>query len=229
MKFGPSLESNGLGDILLFTSVCKYNPMKYTIQLPPNKEYCKILFKGLAEVEIIENPIYLQDIGGGHYATQKLRSIYGDSGSLLDNRPLVLYSDLESERWADDFIKDLKNPIIFVPNCSLKWHSIRSIPEDKANSIISELISNGYSPIVCSIDNNPFLYSKIAINLLNLELNKYICLMRKVGRYIGCNTGDMHLAISVGAKTQVFQPRSQFGFNESDWNYSHPTIEYYLL
>lgn len=229
MKFGPTLESSGLGDILLFTSVCKYEPMKYTVQLPPSKRHYGILFKGLANVEIVEQPIYLQDIGTGHYATQKLRSIYGDNADLLDNRPLVLYSDPESEKWVNNFIQEIQNPIIFVPNCSLKWHSVRSIPENKANDIISELISYGYKPIICSIDNNPFPHTDKAINILNLDLNKYICLMRKVGRYIGCNTGDMHLAISVGAMTQVFQPNNQSGFNKSDWNYSHPTIEYFAL
>jgi len=229
MKFGPSLESNGLGDTLLFTSICKYEPIKYTIQLPFNKKHFKILFKGLANIEITDNPILLKDIGDGHWATQKLRYIYGEYADLLDNRPLVLYSDQESEIWAQNLINNIKNPIIFVPHCSLRWHSVRSFSSEKANSMISHLLSLNYTPIICSTNSNPFPHINTCVNLLNIDLNKYICLLRKVGNYIGCNTGDMHLAIGVGAITKVFQPKSNSDFNEFNWNYYHPTIEYYLL
>jgi len=230
MKFGPPAnDSNGLGDILLFTSIFKHQPMKYTMQLPFSKKHYEILFSGLANVEITDNPILLEDIGNGHYSTQKLRNVYGDHGNYLDNKPLVLYSDIESEIWAQNVIDNIKNPIIFVPYCSLKWHSVRSLSIEKSNIIISDLLSKNYTPIICSIDSNPFPNSDKCINLLNLDLNKYICLLRKIGKYIGCNTGDMHLAISVGAIVKVFQPSSQLNFNEFNWNYDHPTIEYYSL
>lgn len=227
MKFGPSSESAGLGDTLLLTSICKHEPGKHTIQLPENKKYFEILFKGLcANVEITNFPIVLKDIGYGHYATRKLRYIYGDYAELLDNKPLVLYSDYESERWVENFIKNINNPIIFVPNCSLKWHSIRSLSINKSNEIINQLLSLNYTPIVCSTSSNVASNFNTYINLIDLDLKKYICLLRRVGRYIGCNTGDMHLAISVGALTKVFQPKSAPGFEENDWNYNHPSVEY---
>jgi hypothetical protein len=227
MKFGPSIESSGLGDTLLLTAVCKYNPRKYTIQLPTNKKHFEILFEGLCQdVEITDNPKVLNEIGDGHYTTRKLRSIYGDYANLLDNRPVVLYSDRESEEWAENYIKNLNNPIIFVPNCSNRWHHIRSIPVDKSQEIISNLLLSNFNPIVCSSSFNPVPYFDNCKNLIDLDLKKYICLLRKVGKYIGCNTGDMHLSISVGALTKVFQPKSCAGFCEKEWNYNHPTISY---
>jgi hypothetical protein len=227
MKFGPSTDSNGLGDTLLLTSICKHNLGKYTIQLQENKKHFGILFEGLcSNIEITDSPIKLNDVGYGHYTTMKLKSIYGDYAELLDNKPLVLYSDYESEQWAQNLIKNINNPIIFVPNCSLRWHSIRSLPINKSNEIINILLSSNYTPIVCSDSNNPTVKFDRCVNLIDLDLKKYVCLLRRVGRYIGCNTGDMHLAISVGAITKVFQPKNAPGFDENNWNYNHPTIEY---
>lgn len=230
MKFGPPEGCRGLGDTLLFTSICKHQPGKYTIQLPEHKKHLEILFKGLcANVEITDSTTILNSIGEGHYATRLLRGIYGDYGAILDNRPIVLYSDYESEKWTDDLIKKINKPIIFVPNCSAHWHSIRSISIDQSNEIIDNLLLRNYTPIVCSISDNPSINFDKCINLIDLDLKKYICLLRRVGRYVGCNTGDMHLAIAVGALTKVFQPKSVPEFNENDWNYSHPSIKYFYI
>jgi len=227
VKFGSSIECGGLGDILLLTSICKYEPKKYTIQLPENKKHYSILFQSLcADIEITNSPSLLNEFGNGHYATRKLKGIYGEYADFLDNRPLVLYSDYESEKWAKEFIKNINNPIIFVPNCSAKWHSVRSLSTNKSNEIINDLLLHNYTPIICSTSSNPVDNFDECVNLIDLDFKKYICLLRRVGRYIGCNTGDMHLAISVGALTKVFQPKDGNGFYEKEWNYNHPTIEY---
>jgi hypothetical protein len=216
-KFGS--KTSGLGDILLLTSICKYKPMQYTIQLPEKQKRFSILFEGLANVEITENIITLKDIGGGHYATRKMRDIYGTKAELLDNKPLVLYSDHESEEWADKFIKENskdKIPVILQPNCSKQWSHVRALPPEVKSNIKSQLSSQG--AYVIDLSENE-----------QLDLRKYICLLRKVGLYFGTNTGDFHLAVAVGAVCHIYEPKNNQFFQDYEWNYNHPSISYNKL
>jgi hypothetical protein len=224
IKIGSS--TSGLGDNLLLTSILKYFPNQLTIQLIPEKKKFSILFKDLATVEITENINFCKDLGylGEHYSTRKLRNFFGDHAKLLDNRPLVLYSDIESEIWVSEYLKDKKNPVIFVPTCSKTWSDIRNIPVNIANNIF-ETLKKEYTPIICQSSEN---YLDIGEHqLIDLDLKKYICLLRRVGIYYGANTGDEHLMAAVGGKTVVFQPEDNEFFCSSEWNYNHPNSIYY--
>lgn len=215
IKFGS--KTNGLGDMLLLTSICKYAPMKYTIQIPEKQKRFSILFQGLANVEITENINTIPDIGGGHYAVRKLRNIYGNLADVLDNRPLVLYSDSESEIWANNFLIEKcnnKTPVILQPNCSKQWNHVRAIPSKIYENIKKELLKQ-----------NVFLID--VSEMETIDLKKYICLLRKVGVYFGSNTGDYHLAVSVGALCNIYEPHNNQFFQDYEWNYKHPSISYY--
>jgi ADP-heptose:LPS heptosyltransferase len=220
--------STGLGDILLLTSVCKHllkTHVEVKVELPHNKERFAHLFEGLAQVEFRDECCITPDIGGGHYATRKLRHFFGSSADDLDNRPLVLYSDPESERWVSEYLKNKPHPVIFVSTCAKQWDSVRSMPRELAEMILEMLKDAGFTPILCSSSEN-VMELNCQYQLTDLPLAKYICLLRRAGHYVGCNTGDMHLAVAVGAKTEVFQPLDHPLFNESEWNYKHPTINY---
>lgn len=223
IKIGSS--THGLGDSILLTAILKYFPNQITVQIPPQREKFSILFKDLANVEITNNINICSDLGnwGEHYATRKLRNFFGDQATLLDNRPLVLYSDIDSEIWASDYLKDKKNPVIFVPTCSKTWANIRNIPKNLAEEVFKSL-EKEYTPIVCQSSEN---FLNIGDHqLIDLDLKKYICLLRKVGIYYGANTGDEHLMTAVGGTTVVFQPEDNEYFRSSEWNYSHPNSNY---
>lgn len=226
MKFGT--KSLGLGDILLLTSVCKYFPNNITIQIDKDKNRFGCLFYGLAKVEFLDNKdiVELPNLGGGHYSTRKLRNFFGSISKGLDNRPLVLYSDMESEQWAFDFLKDKPNPVIFVPTCSKQWANIRNIPDTIVLNILHNLKEKGHTPIICQSSNNKKDIE--GINLIDLDLKKYICLLRRSGIYYGANTGDEHLATAVGCKTFVFQPKDSEFFSSSEWNYNHLNSTYFI-
>lgn len=222
-KFGSS--TTGLGDILLLTSICKYFPKQLTIQLQKSINRFSILFENLANIEITDNVNIIPDVGYDHYATTKLRNFF-DKAEYFDNRPLVLYSDIESELWANDFLKKIKNPVIFVPHCAKHWHNTRSIPTSKIKEIYNEFIKRDFTPIIIQSSSNKVQEIGNSITLTDLELRKYICLLRKCGFYCGCNTGDMHLAISVGCLVRVFEPFDDMHFQSFRWKYNHPTIKY---
>ena len=90
------VNNNGLGDTLLFTSLCKYD-RNFKIQLREKNKRFSCLFQNLAEVEIVEEITEWPASGGKteHYATSILKNFFKNA-ELLDNRPLVLFSDEES-------------------------------------------------------------------------------------------------------------------------------------
>lgn len=226
MKFGT--RSPGLGDMLLLTSICKYFPNAFTVQIDHVNKRFQILFHGIANTEIVssEEINELANIGTGHYSTRKLRNFFGPIADGLDNRPLTLYSDLESEEWAFNFLKDKNKPLIFVPTCSKRWDSLRSLPDKLIKQLLVNFKKTSYTPIICQSSSN---YKDIeGINLVDLDLKKYICLLRRVGRYIGANTGDEHLATAVGCNTVVYQPKDGNGFLSDEWNYNHVNSKYLI-
>jgi ADP-heptose:LPS heptosyltransferase len=224
MKFGSS--QYGMGDTLLLTSLCKYFPNKFTIQLTEDASRFSIFFDHLARIEVCaKNEIVpIADIGAsGHYATRKLRNFFGNAADGLDNRPLVLFSDKESEIWASDFLKHKKNPCIVVKNCSKRHSDTRSIPDSFFSEILKYIKKNN-TPIICQ---SSFNYTKTEeIEFTDLDLKKYIALLRQTGIYYGANTGDEHLATALGCRTFVWQPKDSEKFNSSEWNYNHPNSTY---
>jgi len=225
-KFGT--KSSGLGDTLLLTSVCKYFPNQFTIQIPESRKRFSILFEGLAKTEITKDEEIneLPNVGFGHYATRKLRNFFGSVADGLDNRPLVLYSDMESEKWAFEFLKDKPNPIIFVPTCSKQWAEVRDIPNKILQNLLEFFKNQSYTPIICQSSSN--LKQIDGVNLVDLDLKKYICLLRRVGIYVGANTGDEHLATSLGCAISTYQPKDSGGFSSEEWNYTNLNSKYFI-
>jgi hypothetical protein len=102
---------------------------------------------------------------------------------------------------------------------------VRSMTKEFANFSLERLKKQFKTPIICQSSSNSLDLE--GTQLLDLDLKKYICLLRMVKTYVGVNTGDEHLATAVGCKTHVFQPQDGNGFVSSEWNYCHPNSEYY--
>lgn len=222
-RFG-SLTS-GLGDVLLLTSLCKYFPGRFTIQLPSKVSRFSILFDGLANVEISDDVDVIPDVGSGHYATTKLRNLFGSSADHLDNRPLVLHFNLESELWVRSYLSKFTNPIILVTKCAKAHDKTRSLPHALSAKIFEDLKGRGFTPILCQSSSNPDT-SLDCEKLTDIDLSKYVALLRACGRYVGANTGDMHLAVGLGCLVNVYQPKSGGSFWHNNWNYNHPLVAY---
>lgn len=228
----------GMGDLLLLTAVCKYFPGQFTVEIQESMSRFSVFFDKLANIELIPDMDYtklvryqhsLPSIGRGHYATRQLRNFFGNKADILDNRPLVLYTDIESEIWVNDYLKDKPNPVIIAPMCSPNAKETRGMSEKLTNDIANQLRNNGHTPILCLSSKYEYKIQSYE-KLTDLCIKKYICLMRKVGIYFGANTGDKHLAVSVGALTHVFQPAfDPKTFNPEEWCYNHPTIKYYTM
>ena len=218
--------SQGLGDVLLITSIAKFFPNELTVQIPTEQSRFNILFKGLAKVEncLPEDLIPLHDYGGGHYARRKLRRFFGADAENLDVRPLILYSDPDSELWAAEYLKDKPNPLIVCPFVAKAWSQVRDLPFDIIQEILAGAKLKNQTPIIIQSGEQKW----DCATLDNLDLPKLICLMRQAGRVTTANTGLYHLAVAVGALVECYQPEDGPLFNSNEWCYKdHPTIKHY--
>ena len=224
-----SSDQHGLGDTLMLTSLAKNIAEPVKVLLPKKIERFSILFDKLADVEIVDDDKFrgyksTPNFGSGPYIRQKLRGFFRNEAEYMDIRPLVLHTKPSSELWAAEYLADKPNPIIFVPTCSNQWAKVRNIPENIVKNLLNSY--KNCSIIVCQSSAN-FLETGEKNQLIDLDLSKYICLLRQVGTYVGANTGDEHLATAVGCYTCVLQPENHSLFNSSEWNYSHPNSTYH--
>jgi ADP-heptose:LPS heptosyltransferase len=230
MKFGPKRGSAGLGDVLLFTSICKYFPMKFTVQLYPEISRFAILFDHIAEVEITDFVNVLPDINNpsSHCSIEKLRNFFGKDADKFNHLPLVLHFNENSQKKALSILEGIKNPIVFNPFCSKRWSHIRNMPQEHIETTIKQFQTQGVTPIGCYHSDNYKKISGIDNQLIDLDLSVYIHLLRIAGQYVGSNTGDMHLAAAVGCKVYCFNPPSQPEFDHKNWLYNHPSITNFI-
>lgn len=223
-----SSDQHGLGDTLMLTSLAKNITEPVTVQLPKKVERFSILFDKLADVEIIDDDKFrgyknTPNFGCGPYVRQKLRGFFHNEAEYMDIRPLVLHTKPSSELWAAEYLKDKPSPIIFVPRCSPEWASVRNIPRHILDNLLWTY--RGHSVIVCQSSKN---FVDIGEHqLIDLDLSKYICLLRQVGACVSANTGDMHLAIAVGATVGCYQPEDHNLFTSSEWEYKSNQVQYY--
>ena len=223
-----SSSSIGLGDTLLLNAVARYLDSP-TVFLPRKSKRFEILFDKIAKVEIVDDDKfegykYTPDFGTGLYARQKLRGFFGNEAEFMDVRPVVLHSNPSGEYWAGEYLKDKPNPVIVCWQVATEWQHVRGWSEDLTKNVIQSLKDNNKTPIVIqSGAKNKWA----ADTVCDLELDKLICLMRQVGEVVTAHTGLFHLAVGVGAKIDCIQPPDSELFNSSEWNYSHPTIDYH--
>lgn len=220
-------RSTGLGDILLFTGVLKYFPMQHTMQLLPEVARFSILFDGLAEIEITENILQLEDINypSAHASTEKLRNFFGSLADTCNPLPLVLHFDIDAHEKAISILEGIDNPVIFNPYCAKHWSHVRNMPQKLVEEVVKKLKHEGKTPIGCYSSKNYQEVTGVQKEVFDLDLSTYIHLLRIVGEYVGTNTGDMHLAAGVGCKITCYNPPSQAQFNHKNWLYQHPTVK----
>lgn len=228
MKIGT--KSTGLGDILLFTGVLKYFPMQHTMQLLPEVERFRILFDGLANVEITEDIEQFHDTTHPitHSSTEKLRHFLGSLADTCNPLPLVLHFDIDAQEKAVSILDGIQNPVIFNPYCAKHWAHLRNMPAKLIEEAVRQLKDMGKTPIGCYSSQNYQEVTGVNKEIMDLDLSTYIHLLRIVGEYVGSNTGDMHLAAAVGCKVTCFNPPSQSQFNHKNWLYNHPTVTNYI-
>jgi hypothetical protein len=215
------LRGNGsLGDALWLTP-----PMKVlrnvVVQMHNDKQCHEVstIYESLATVEFTDMPvetIYRANNEDKTHPTQKVLNVLGITE--VNCIPKIQLK-LKEINWAKDFLKEYKNPIaIKNENSGINSPSnyraqyLRAYPES-LQYIVNYLISLGYTPLQFG-QNTSFSPLKNTIHIKGLSIRQLAACYFIIGKYIGCDTGDYHLMLSVGGKCYVSIPHQsvQYGY-----------------
>ena len=223
----------GLGDTLLLTAVFKYLPDNYVVQLPKRCQNFSILFEDICSVQISKYIFSIPDPQKNsklHAATERLKFFFKEDAKTMDNRPLVRHFNKVMNNKAVEFLSKYKNPIIFSPFSSKNGADHRNLPDKVITRVMREYKTKGHDIIVTGMSDNFRKIQGADTHLVDSDLSFYTHLLRNCGRYVGCNTGDMHLAVGVGCLLEVYNPHDcerQPNFR-ANWCYNHPTVTNYF-
>jgi len=224
IKVGTFAGSCGMGDVLMLTAVCKKTPA--IIELHPKAEKYLRFFKGITEgYKITETPFTTPDVGTGLFTQTKLR-YYGLPTD--DHLPYVRVYPEDIEE-GKRLVSQYNNPIVFVANTANNASKERELPQIFWQSVIDKL-SKSFTILQFGISSN-FTEYKNTVPLKDLSIESLIQYYAVTGKYIGVDTGDMHLMLAVGGKCFVAYPPSPRGkehtnWYTSHWHYNHDRINY---
>ena len=234
-------RGNGsLGDILWMSGVLRY--VKDVKIILHNDEQCKYvgeLFKNLCEVEYSNNPPDRPDnitdtTKEPYLSSHRSRKILLSLG--IEDKVSVPLIKLDSEEinWAHNFLKDYQNPIVVANDNSGCWdksnfraHYVRP-PIDLMQKTTNKLIEDGFTPLQFGRkEDERFTPLTGAIPIRGLSLREVAACYCVIKQYIGGDTGDYHLMISVGGIATVFVPNESlsFGYIYDDLLYKSENFE----
>ncbi len=211
-----SNNAGSLGDYLSLTPL--FNHTQCTVQIFENersRELSKV-YDGLADIEFVNHPVPpVNQTDEEVCFSQRILNYY----KAFDQSPIPkIKITKEEEEWATEFLSKYKNPICFnrtvgKPDTGHPLAKYRQISVNISKQIISQCESSGYTVLNFCLSSN---YEKISneIPVLDLPIRKLAACFYKIKKYIGSDTGDYHLMLSVGGNVKVLVP-------PSDWHYDH--------
>lgn len=181
------------------------------------------LYEGLAEVEFTNEVVSPTPEAGFGPFSRRIMNAFGFTGNAI---PSVILRSEEID-WAREFLKDYNRPIVFNNTCGganvekpitdlCNW---RKMPDQFAQEVIDGLNTVGKTPIRFGVKTSVDIYNnydefKGLVNIPDLPLRKVAACYKVIGEYAGTDSGDHHLMLAVGGKSQCFVPPDV-------WHYQH--------
>lgn len=201
------LEDSAIGDALFYTplmnaSICRMN----LLDTPANRLIAP-LFLGLCELRMCSELPEMTSRKAAkkmrHYS-RELLDYYGFQKDSCIPKIKLLPEEI---RFARQFLSKFKNPIILRDLCS--WGS-RSIPPDMAQHIVDNNpdktflnFGSSHKNLRKTADESSL---KRVVYIDDMPLRAVAACYYCVGRYVGCDTGNYHLMLSVGGSCDVIIP-----------------------
>lgn len=137
--------------------------------------------------------------------------------------PFIRLSDEEIE-WAHKFVSDMCfGKKLCIIKASTQKANYRTPPDGLIQSIVDknpdiQFITSGLS------DKHPknnfqHVQLKNVLTMWDYPIRKLAAIYSIVGNYVGPDTGDYHLMLSVGGKADVLVPDSRWDYNHNDFHY----------
>jgi hypothetical protein len=211
----------GLGDILLLTIPCKYRD-DITILLPKKLSKYSFLFDNIADVHLVkevpeENCFY----GEGSNAERLLSYCDLKGFNALPKIDLSSKSINEAKKL---FPNGTQNHIILKPNCSINFIDSREQPKSYWEYYSNLNKESKY--ILTGLSKNITIPSFINKEMLDLDLPILAAIYSLIGKYVGVDTGDMHLMLAVGGECEVHIPPDGYDYSYKEWHYDDPKVKY---
>jgi hypothetical protein len=232
MEISVSTNIGNLGDALWMTPLCKKG-RRVTINMLNSKfseRLIPIFYNFNVSFIFFEKIIpSLEDNKNEHIAKQYLDKYKINDVSCI---PSIMVSD-EEMLWAKDFLSKYKNPLVIVADNAgssdpQNLAAINRKPPIEIISKLTDLYSKKYTLLQFGLSSNFYRngYSNFTqlnntIPILDLPLSKLAACYKVIGRYIGGDTGDYHLMLSVGGKANVLIP------DHNIYYYNYNTLLYF--
>jgi hypothetical protein len=226
-------SAGSLGDWLSLTPLLAARPNSTVIaQDSPHTRQFARLYEGLAHVEFTDQSVPpVLETDEPVCMSQRILNRYGVTG--VSPIPTVILRDDEIQ-WARDFLAPYPNPVAFNNTTAAAradqppeaMCNYRRLPDSLSRHIVAQLNAAGHTVLRfgCRTTMQNIYggnYDEFAgvVNLPDLNVRQLAACYHVIGQYVGAATGDLHLALAVGAYVNVFAP-------PSEWHYDHARHHY---
>lgn len=220
-EYHVNCEAGSLGDMIAATAIFK-NGRTGSVTLT-NEEKIRnfsAIFNGLCEVKFVPAVTKAMPLKGmGPTSRRILQALeINDVAS-----PLVIPKP-EDVEWARKWLSQWKKPVVIngtIGGVNSSEHPLRfyrKINHGAMQWIVDKIIEHGGQPLSFGCTGNTELFSG-AISTPDLPIAKLAAIYAVVKKYIGCDTGDYHLMLSVGGKCVTLVP-------DNDWHYNYAVHHY---
>ena len=114
---------------------------------------------------------------------------------------------------------DCRIPIVLVVNCSQHWKHVREYNFNKWQDYIY-MWEHKYNFIQFGLSKNIHLFDGTT-KLLDMPIREELIYFDYIKNYIGIDTGEMHMMISLGHNTVAFVPDNSTSYNHALWHFNN--------
>lgn len=238
--------AGSLGDWLSLTPTLRHfdKPLVLAKDAPHTRSFAT-LYQGIAEVVFTNESLTDTPESGQGPASRRIMNAFGLAGNAI---PSVRVSADEID-WARDFLKDYPRPVVFNNTCGgattakplddmANW---RRMSDALAQELVDAMVTTGKTPIRFGTKLSSAIYAnhdefKGLINLPDLPLRKVAACYKVIGQYVGTDSGDHHLMLAVGGRSQCFIPpdvwhyqHARHLYDDSSWDGEEIRERYFLF
>lgn len=226
MSLTVTNTAGSLGDWLSLTPLLAARPNSTVIakDSPHTRRFARV-YEGLANVEFTSDDIPpVLETDEDLCVSQRILNQYGVTE--INAIPVVYLTEEEIE-WARAFLAPYANPVAFNNTVAAARRdkpetdmcNYRRIPDELAHTIIKSLKDSGHTvikfgtkTIQTNIYDNHDEFEGV-VNLLDLNLRQLAACYHVIGRYVGSDSGDHHMMLAVGGRTELFIPPHAWFYN----------------
>lgn len=212
--------SSNLGDNLSLTPLMRATPCRVHLIDDPAVRAIAPVFDWLGEV-VFDNDKRLAspEVGAGPHSA-KLMAAHDVRGEAIPS--MVFTSD--ENAWGREFVRRLsfEKPVCVI-KASTQQANYRTPPSDLMQQIVD--LNPGVQFVMFGLSSSHVKHNFQQVKLKGVytawdySIRHQAAIYHQIGRYIGPDTGDLHLMLAVGGATDVLVPPSRWDYDHNHFHY----------